>query len=107
MFLMPSSFEPCGISQMLAMRAGQPCVAHAVGGLRDTIADDVTGFLFDGNTQAEKARNFVTACERAMQLKTEASSAWVDMRRAAAAKRFDWSQSAQQYQELLYADAGH
>ena len=50
LFLMPSSFEPCGISQMLAMKDGQPCLAHAVGGLRDTIADERDGFLFEADS---------------------------------------------------------
>src|SRR6056300_946863 len=49
LFLMPSSFEPCGISQMLAMRAGQPCLVHAVGGLLDTVTDGSDGFVFSGD----------------------------------------------------------
>ena len=49
LFLMPSSFEPCGIGQMLAMRDGQPCLVHHVGGLRDTVLDDETGFAFSGD----------------------------------------------------------
>ena len=55
---MPSSYEPCGISQMLAMRRGQPCVAHAIGGLRDTIRDGETGFLFDGSMPDVQADAF-------------------------------------------------
>ena len=57
LFVMPSSFEPCGISQMLAMRAGQPCLVHAVGGLNDTVQDGVTGFSFSGADSTEQAQN--------------------------------------------------
>ena len=56
---MPSSFEPGGISQMLAMRAGQLCVVHGVGGLKDTVTDNVNGFVFDGLTSRAQASNFV------------------------------------------------
>ena len=64
LFLMPSSFEPCGISQMLAMRAAQPCVVHGVGGLRDTVEDGRSGFVFTGATPQEQASNFVAAVRR-------------------------------------------
>jgi starch synthase len=44
--LMPSRFEPCGLSQMYAQRFGSLPIAHKAGGLADTIEDGVTGFLF-------------------------------------------------------------
>ncbi len=104
LFLMPSSFEPCGISQMLAMRAGQPCVVHGVGGLADTVTDGVTGFVFAGLSVAEQSDRFVDAVERALLLKQRNAAQWQTMREAAAAKRFSWDRSAAAYAELLYAD---
>ena len=102
LFLMPSSFEPCGISQMLAMRAGQPCVVHAVGGLKDTVIDGVTGFVFDGNTPAEQARNFVSTVNTALSVKRENPSLWQDICSAAAAQRFSWPDAAKTYRDRLY-----
>lgn len=50
--LMPSLYEPCGLTQMRAQRYGTLPVARRVGGLNDTIIDGVTGFLFDDYTPA-------------------------------------------------------
>ncbi|NNC64913.1 MAG: glycosyltransferase [Gammaproteobacteria bacterium] len=102
LFLMPSSFEPCGISQMLAMRAGQPCVVHGVGGLKDTVADGVNGFVFNGRTPTEQAEAFVTKVAYALQMRQSSRKRWQRLRRAAAAARFDWSRSVAAYEKDLY-----
>jgi starch synthase len=102
LFLMPSSFEPCGISQMLAMRSGQPCVVHGVGGLRDTVVDGRTGFVFNGDTPAEQARQFVRRVAEALALRRDDPTRWESMRRAARDQRFDWGRSARTYIREMY-----
>jgi starch synthase len=105
LFLMPSSFEPCGISQMLAMRSAQPCVVHGVGGLRDTVDDGRTGFVFTGNSTANQAAEFVDAVDRALALKTKDHDRWETLCIRAASRRFDWATSARQTIEQLYGFA--
>jgi starch synthase len=102
LFLMPSSFEPCGISQMLAMRSGQPCVVHGVGGLHDTVESNATGFVFAGGTRAEQAAAFVDCVARALELRHDHPNRWQRIRERAAAQRFDWASSAKQYIGQLY-----
>lgn len=102
LFLMPSSFEPCGISQMLAMRAGQPCVVHAVGGLKDTVQNGTTGFVFDGATPAQQAENFAATTVDAIVFKTTDPQGWQQVCDNAAAERFSWKIAAQNYRDELY-----
>jgi len=102
LFIMPSSFEPCGISQMLAMRDGQPCVVHRVGGLKDTVTDGVNGFSFAGDTVGEQAERFVAACLRAVELRRAEPEKWQAIRRNAAAARFSWDDTAAAYLAQLY-----
>jgi starch synthase len=102
LFLMPSSFEPCGIGQMLAMRDGQPCVVHAVGGLCDTVIHGVNGFCSRGRDLDDQAQHFVeTACQAIELLKNDPDK-WQQIKNNAAAARFSWQHAAQQYVEKLY-----
>ena len=107
LFLMPSTFEPCGISQMLAMRAGQPCVVHAVGGLQDTVEDHVNGFVFAGDTPLLQADNFRSSVKHALQLKSADPATWKAIREHAASRRFSWALAAERYEQELYVFANH
>lgn len=102
-YLMPSIFEPCGISQMYALSYGQPCIVHAVGGLKDTVVDGVNGFLFSGKTLQEKAEQFVKTVEKALDVFTNNPTAWDKMKSEARKARFTWEASARKYIELLYS----
>ncbi len=102
LFLMPSSFEPCGISQLLAMREGQPCVVHGVGGLADTVVDGETGFVFRGKNPSEQAEAFVTTVENALELRAERPVSWAGIVQRAERQRYDWSTAARQYIEQVY-----
>lgn len=102
LFLMPSSFEPCGIGQMRAMAAGQPCLVHLVGGLRDTVRPGVNGFGFTGRTVAEQVRGLLGACDEALELLRRRPREWEALRRRAAGTRFSWEEAARAYLEWLY-----
>lgn len=101
LFLMPSSYEPCGISQMLAMRAGTPCVVHHVGGLRDTVVHGKNGFAFSGDTSREQAEHMLVTVQQALELKTQANT-WKRIQRGALDSRFSWTTAVADYIEQLY-----
>ncbi|UFH51459.1 glycogen synthase GlgA [Pseudomonas sp. KNUC1026] len=93
--LMPSRYEPCGLSQMYAQRFGSLPIARNTGGLADTIEDGVTGFLFD----APSVDAYLNAVNRAFYAfgKPELLSA---MRCRAMTQPFNWSQAVEPYADL-------
>jgi len=102
LFLMPSSFEPCGISQMLAMRAKQPCLVHSVGGLKDTIENGITGFSFSGHNLQEQANNMINCFVGALEIKIHNSQRYNEIKRNAGKVKFLWKDIAKEYLDKLY-----
>lgn len=102
LFIMPSSFEPCGISQMLAMRAGQPCLVHGVGGLVDTVTHYHNGFVFAGESPMHQAENMLTCLRDALELKKHKTNQWQKIVDTATNTRFIWPNAAKQYIDKLY-----
>ncbi|GAB5453353.1 MAG: hypothetical protein Hals2KO_36810 [Halioglobus sp.] len=100
--MMPSSFEPCGISQMLAMRAGQPCLVHQVGGLSDTVEDGVNGFTFRGESLQMQAQAMVRTFEKALRCMENEPEKWETIKIAATDSRFTWHSSVERYLRELY-----
>jgi starch synthase len=95
MLLMPSLYEPCGLTQLRAQRYGAVPVARAVGGLVDSIRDGETGFLFDEYAPAALRQ----AVLRAVSWYSDRVT-WRSMMRQAMAQAFGWKRSAAQYSDL-------
>lgn len=103
LFVMPSEFEPCGISQMLAMRAGVPCLVHAVGGLNDTVRDKINGFSFSGDNYEQILDGLFASLDEALRLFQDDPEVWGELRQAAAETRFEWASAVSSYLDSLYA----
>ena len=93
--IMPSQYEPCGLTQMRAQRYGSLPVARRVGGLADTIEDGITGFLFDGFTTSEFLAAVIRAIDHYQHPET-----WQEMQREAMARDFGWERSEQRYRDV-------
>lgn len=98
-FLMPSRYEPCGLTQMYALRYGTPPVASSMGGLRDTIIPypdpRATGFTF----MRIEAEDFHRSILDAVRL-WENRDAWHDMVGRSMSQAFTWERSGKRYAEL-------
>jgi starch synthase len=99
--MMPSVFEPCGLSQMYAMRYGSVPVVRRVGGLADSVTDLAedpaagTGFVFDDPDTG----SLTAAIERAVGVYRD-RDVWPALRRRAMRSDFSWKSSAQQYLDV-------
>ena len=103
--LVPSRYEPCGLTQLYAMGYGTLPLVHAVGGLADTVTDaslenlddgSASGFVFHEFSSAALAR----ALRRAFALQRRPAD-WAAAQRHAMALRFDWQHAAQAYRSLF------
>ena len=95
--LMPSQFEPCGLTQMRSQRYGAVPVVRRVGGLTDTVVDGTTGFLFDEYRPA--------GLERALRRAIEAyhrRSHWAAVVTEGMRQDFSWGPSAARYQATYH-----
>ena len=102
-YLMPSKSEPCGLSQMNAMRYGTVPVVHATGGLKDTVppCDELgkggLGFTF----QSYNGDDFMGAVKRCLKLYNEHREDFRALQRYQMGQDFSWNKPAQKYMELF------
>ena len=104
MFLMPSKFEPCGLSQIIAMRYGTLPIVRETGGLKDTVqpynefTGEGTGFSFSNFNGDEMG----DAVFRAARLFWDNREAWEQLVTQAMSQDFSWTRSADKYLDLYF-----
>lgn len=104
MFLMPSKFEPCGLSQIIAMRYGTLPIVRETGGLKDTVqpynefTGEGTGFSFSNFNGDEMG----DAVFRAARLFWDNRDAWNQLITQAMSQDFSWTRSADKYLDLYF-----
>ena len=96
MFVMPSRYEPCGLSQMHSQRYGTLPLVRAVGGLKDTVEHDLSGFTFVELSGAALSG----AIARAAEIYRRRPEQWRAMQRIAMLKQMGWNRAAAQYEGL-------
>jgi starch synthase len=94
-FLMPSRFEPCGLSQLYSLRYGTVPIVRRVGGLADTVKDGETGVTFDGLD----VQSLVDAVARTLSYYRN-GPLWRKLRAAGMRQDFSWRHSAKEYIQL-------
>jgi starch synthase len=111
-FLMPSQYEPCGLSQLYSLKYGTVPVVRATGGLADTVADATsarrplspegrgegaaTGFAF----VVYSAPAFLEAVRRAIAMYRDQPGQWLELQRAGMRQDWSWNRSAAEYERL-------
>jgi starch synthase len=98
MLIVPSRYEPCGLVQMMAMRYGCVPVVRATGGLKDTVEEGRTGFLFIKDASDDLS----DAIQRAFGVFANPEK-WQHYQRNAMSEDFSWPKSARQYAMLYRA----
>ena len=96
MMIVPSRVEPCGLVQLYSLRYGAVPIVHGVGGLRDTVTDGVTGFVFEDATP----RAIVAAARRALEVFTDEPARWAEIVGAGMRQDWSWTKSAAGYDAL-------
>ena len=96
MLAVPSRYEPCGLTQIYALRYGTVPIVRTTGGLADTVEHGVTGFRFDHAT----SDGLMWAVDRSLEAWRDRSG-WEGMVRAGMAKDFSWDASAREYLRLF------
>lgn len=105
MFLMPSLFEPCGLSQLIAMRYGNLPIVRETGGLRDTV---VPYNQYDGSGNGFSfaninAHELLFTTQHALELYRNDQKAWGKLVRTAMSEDHSWEQSAEKYAQIYEA----
>jgi len=105
-FLMPSLFEPCGITQMESLSHATPPLVRWTGGLVDTVVPHTnpsgTGFGFDGANRREILENLVAVAQEAVRFYSNDVIGFRQLQRRGFAARFQWNASAGQYVRSVY-----
>ncbi len=104
-YLMPSAFEPCGLSQMMAMRYGTVPVVHETGGLKDTVRpySDFDGIGDGFSFSAYNAKALMLAIDEAIKVYFAERNVFEKIRHRCMTKDFSWDKSAQTYLKM-YSD---
>lgn len=99
--LVPSKFEPCGLTQLYALRYGTPPVVRSTGGLVDTVEQGVTGFRFDDYTP----QSMIWGVKEALGAFRNPAR-WSRIQAAGMSRDFSWDASAREYMKLYQSLVG-